>query len=182
MPQAGNAIMVSVIGIALSGCASLAPVAQQSTGGSAGAGQSVANQSTAANRGPRGAEQRGQSVTGAPASMAATVAKPTGPAAFLLVEAERHRAARDYAAAAQALERAMRIEPGNPWLSLALAQVRLDEGQPRQAETLAQRALSKAGDDRDLTARCWTTIAHARHQRGDLQGAAEATRFAGQQP
>lgn len=102
------------------------------------------------------------------------VAQPTGPAGFLLDEAARQRRAGDLSAAAQSVERAMRIEPGNPWLSLELASIRLDQGNPAQAELLAQRALVQAGGDRRLRARCWTLTAAAREAVGDAAGAAAA--------
>ncbi len=41
----------------------------------------------------------------------------------------------------------MRIEPGNPWLYLELAQVRLRSGDVAQGERLLDRARSLAGGD-----------------------------------
>ncbi|MFK8030596.1 MAG: tetratricopeptide repeat protein [Gammaproteobacteria bacterium] len=109
-----------------------------------------------------------------------TVAQPTGPAGFLLEEASRQRASGDYQAAATSVERAMRIQPGNPWLSLELARVRLDQGNNRQAELLAQRALTQAGGDRALRATCWRVTAAAREAAGDTNGAAVALSRAGE--
>ncbi|NNF15534.1 MAG: tetratricopeptide repeat protein [Gammaproteobacteria bacterium] len=109
-----------------------------------------------------------------------TVMLPRGAAAHLTAEAERYQAAGDYIAAAASLERAMRIEPGNPWLSLAMARLRLVEGAPGQAEMLARRALSRAAGDRILTNRCWELVAQARQAGGDKAGALEAARMADQ--
>ena len=104
----------------------------------------------------------------------AAVAQPTGPAGFLLEEAARHRRAGKLAAAAKSVERAMRIQPGNPWLSLELAEIRLEQGNSSQAELLAQRALAQAGGDRRLQAQCWRMTAAAREASGDAAGAAAA--------
>jgi thioredoxin-like negative regulator of GroEL len=103
-----------------------------------------------------------------------TVAPPSGPAGFLLDEAARLRRSGDLDGAALSVERAMRIQPGNPWLGLELADIRLEQGNPSQAEQLAQRALAQAGGDRQLQARCWTLTAAAREARGDAAGAAVA--------
>ncbi len=103
-----------------------------------------------------------------------SVSLPTGPAGFLLDEASRHRASGNLEQAAQSVERAMRIQPGNPWLSLELADIRLEQGNPSQAEQLAQRALAQAGGDRRLRAQCWSLTAAARESMGDTAGAAVA--------
>ena len=52
------------------------------------------------------------------------------------------------AEAAAGLERALRIEPRNPRLWHELARVRLKQGQFAQAESVAARSNSWAGDDR----------------------------------
>ena len=103
-----------------------------------------------------------------------TAAQPAGPAGFLLDEAERKRAAGDLAGAATAIERAMRIQAGNPWLSLELAAIRLEQGNPTQAELLAQRARAQSGGDRQLQNQCWSMTAMARQAAGDADGAAAA--------
>lgn len=103
-----------------------------------------------------------------------TVPKPTGPAAFLLAESQRYRSEKNFVAAAASIERAMRIEPGSPWLNVALAQIRLDQNNVSQGETLAKRALSKAASDSELKQTIWQTIARARELAGDERGASEA--------
>lgn len=53
----------------------------------------------------------------------------------------------NYAQASAAIERALRIEPNNPYLWLELGQIHLASGNRQQAAALAQKALSMAGDD-----------------------------------
>ena len=76
--------------------------------------------------------------------------------------------------AAATLERALRIEPRNPRLWLELARLRLTQGEADQAEQLAARAASFAGNDRALRAANWRLIAEARRARGDPAGARQA--------
>lgn len=87
---------------------------------------------------------------------------------------EKSRAGRPGEAAA-ALERALRIEPANPDLWARLAEVRLAQGEPRQAETLALKALGLApSGDALFQARCQRLIARARRAQGDEAGARAA--------
>jgi tetratricopeptide (TPR) repeat protein len=72
------------------------------------------------------------------------------------------------------LERALRIEPHNPRLWQALARLRLAQGEYGQAEHLAARANTWAGDDPRLRAENWRLIGAARAARGDNAAAAEA--------
>ena len=65
----------------------------------------------------------------------------------LLEKSRTQAAAGQYPLAAASIERALRIEPGNPYLWLELAQIHLAEGNVRQAETHARKALSLVGDD-----------------------------------
>lgn len=53
----------------------------------------------------------------------------------------------NYAQASAAIERALRIEPNNPYLWLELGKIHLASGDRQQAAALAQKALSMAGDD-----------------------------------
>ncbi len=77
-------------------------------------------------------------------------------------------------AAGASLERALRIEPRNPWLWLALAQLRLVQGQYAQAITLARKANSFAGRRPRVQAENWRVIAQARVAQGDSTGAEQA--------
>ena len=65
----------------------------------------------------------------------------------LFQESRQHVAAGEYPAAAASLERAVRIEPANPWLWLELAKVHFASGNLSQAESHARKALSLAGQD-----------------------------------
>ncbi len=57
------------------------------------------------------------------------------------------RASGDYAHARADIERAIRIEPRNPYLWLELGEIHLSQNDARQAATTARKALSVAGQD-----------------------------------
>jgi cytochrome c-type biogenesis protein CcmH/NrfG len=78
------------------------------------------------------------------------------------------------ASAAASIERALRIEPRNPRLWHELARVRLKQAQYAQAENVAARSNSWAGEDRALRAENWRLIAESRRARGDTEGAQKA--------
>jgi cytochrome c-type biogenesis protein CcmH/NrfG len=78
------------------------------------------------------------------------------------------------AGAAASLERALRIEPRNARLWHELARVRLKQGEYAQAESVAARSNSWAGEDRALRAENWRLIAESRRARGDTEGAQKA--------
>lgn len=94
--------------------------------------------------------------------------------AGLMESARAEAASGNLAAAAASLERALRIEPRNPRLWHELARVRLKQGQYAQAESVAARSNSWAGEDRALRAENWRLIAQAREARGDTEGAQKA--------
>jgi tetratricopeptide (TPR) repeat protein len=73
--------------------------------------------------------------------------------------------------AAAALERALRIEPRNASIWHDLGQIRLHQGQYQQAESLATKSNSLAGDNNTLKARNWRLIAVSRQAVGDQIGA-----------
>ncbi len=81
-------------------------------------------------------------------------------------------------AAGASLERALRIEPRNPWLWHELAQLRLTQGQYAQAITLAQKSTSFAGRERRLQALNWRLIGNARVAQGDSSKAEQAFKSA----
>jgi len=83
--------------------------------------------------------------------------------------------------AAASLERALRIEPRNPRLWQELARVRLMQGDHGQAESMAARSNSWAGNDARLRAENWRVIAQAREARGDAEGARAALQAADRQ-
>lgn len=103
----------------------------------------------------------------------------TSPAVLALVrQADQRRASGDLAGAQSTLERAVQIEPANARLWLDLAQLRLAQNQPEQAEQLALRAVEHARDNRTLSA-AWQLVAKARRAQGDEAGAREAEERAG---
>lgn len=81
-------------------------------------------------------------------------------------------------AAGASLERALRIEPRNPWLWLELAQVRLAQGQYAQAITLAGKSNSFAARQYRVQAENWQVIGQARVAQGDSTGAEQAFKLA----
>jgi tetratricopeptide (TPR) repeat protein len=81
-------------------------------------------------------------------------------------------------AAGASLERALRIEPRNPWLWYELAKLRLTQGQYEQSISLARKSNSFAGQDRGLQALNWRVIGNARVAQGDSSGAEQALKQA----
>lgn len=77
-------------------------------------------------------------------------------------------------AAGASLERALHIEPRNPWVWQQLAQMRLNEGLYDQAIGLARKSNSFSGGKRRVQAVNWQIIAKARVAKGDAAGADEA--------
>lgn len=99
----------------------------------------------------------------------------------LLDESEKLRRQGELAAAGSQLERALRIEPRNPWLSYRLANIRMQQGQARQAESFALKSIRLTeiatiddGSKIRLKQLNWQLVADARRQRGDRAGANEA--------
>ena len=74
--------------------------------------------------------------------------QPASPTTALLEQGRRQSANGEYDQAIASLERALRIEPANPWLWLELAQIHRSAGNERQADGHARKALSLAGPDR----------------------------------
>lgn len=77
----------------------------------------------------------------------ATVVPRNAGALALEAQAAGERASGQLERAAATLERALRIAPNDPALWLALGEIRLEQGRPDLAESLARRAASLAGDD-----------------------------------
>ena len=97
------------------------------------------------------------------------------PAVLGLLEQARADAAENkLQSAAGTVERALRIEPRNPWLWQELARLHLAQGDHAQAESLAARSSTWAGNDRALRAANWRLIGAARAARGDAAGAQAA--------
>lgn len=97
-----------------------------------------------------------------------------GAVVALLGQADGYRKAGDSGNEAATIERALRIEPKNARLWSRLAAVRLDQGQPRQAEQMALKSNSLAAGDKSLQARNWRLVARARWSLDDSGGARAA--------
>lgn len=80
--------------------------------------------------------------------------------ALLETASEQAAAGHDEQAAAN-LERALRIEPKNPWLWHRLGVLRLQQGNYQAAVDLAQKSNSLAGSNRRLMAGNWELLARA---------------------
>jgi hypothetical protein len=103
------------------------------------------------------------------------------PAAEALVEAaDQAQREGDLDYAAVALERALRIEPRNPWLWNRLARVRLSQGRYAEAADLAAKSTALAGADSALKRDNWQLVAQSKRAQGDTSGARAADRQAAQ--
>jgi Tfp pilus assembly protein PilF len=109
-----------------------------------------------------------------PVAPAPPPAKENIAVAGLMETARADAASGNLAGAAASIERALRIEPRNARLWHELARMRLKQGQYAQAENVAARSNSWAGDDRALRAENWRLIAESRRARGDSEGAKAA--------
>ena len=135
---------------------------------------------------PVPAPQAGPGGAAVGAAQAAKYVAPTAGAAALALLAQARAQAQqgDGEQAAATLERAIRIEPGNPWLWHRLAVLRLQLGEPEQAIELATKsntlASVSAAGNRRLQGGNWQVIGAARTQLGQHPGAADANARAGQ--
>ncbi len=97
------------------------------------------------------------------------------PAVIALTDTARaERTAYHYGKAAASLERALRIEPRNARLWYELAQLRMQEEEYQQAESLALRSNRFSGNDRVQRRANWQLISESRRERGDIAGAEKA--------
>lgn len=92
----------------------------------------------------------------------------------LLTRAQAEADAGKPDAAGASIERALHIEPRNPWVWQQLAQMRLNAGRYDQAISLARKSNSFSGGKRLVQALNWQLIARARVAKGDATGADEA--------
>lgn len=95
----------------------------------------------------------------------------------LLDRADADNRAGKQEAAGASLERALRIEPRNPWLWHELALVRISEGKYAQAITLAKKSNSFAARQPRLLSENWQAIGQAKVALGDTAGAEQAFKF-----
>jgi type II secretory pathway component HofQ len=110
-----------------------------------------------------------------PQPRASAAAPPPSQAVVALLDTVDKRAsAGNLDSAAAVLERALRLEPQNPLLWHRLAKLRLQQGQFAQAVNLAAKSNALAGNNRQLQAGNWTTIAEAKERLGDANAARAA--------
>ena len=133
---------------------------------------------------PRGAAGSNVPVTNAPPQ--GTELPPPGPPSrireytlspaskALVAQAEAQQAGGDLAAASASVERALRIEPGNPLLWLEMSKLRQAEANYPQAESMARKALANASGDAKVQAAAWHAIADSLKTRGRNQEARDA--------
>lgn len=106
-----------------------------------------------------------------PVPFQAAAAHELSPAAAeRVVAAETLLAQGEPEAAVAELERALRIQPGNPRLWQRMAAVRLELNQADQAEALARKSNRLAADNPAIQSVNWRLIAEARRLRDDQPG------------
>jgi predicted Zn-dependent protease len=104
---------------------------------------------------------------------------PSGGAVVALLDrADVYHQSGDIGNEAATVERALRIDPNNGRLWNRLAAIRLDQGQPRQAEQLALKSNSLSRGDTGLQAQNWRLVAKARWSTNDSAGARAAEKKA----
>ena len=105
-----------------------------------------------------------------------SAAEMSGPAVMALISRSEQKAKNgDLDSAAASLERALDLEPRNPFVYQKLATLRLEQGQAEQSEALARKANSLAGNNPFIKAANWRVVAQARSIRGDSVGASSAS-------
>ena len=85
-----------------------------------------------------------------PTTVGRDVGAPSSPAATLLSQARSDRAAGALASAESTIERALRIEPNDPWLWIELGEIKRAAGDSSQAAAMGRKALSLAAGDREV--------------------------------
>lgn len=104
-----------------------------------------------------------------------TAEAASGPAVVsLLKQARSEREAQRPDQAQAVLERALSIEPRNPFVWQALASLHVEQQRPELAESTAQKSNSLARGNPFVEWENWRLIAEARRQRGDTAGAETA--------
>jgi predicted Zn-dependent protease len=153
--------------MALAACASSAPVPSGSRPGTA---------------------VPGTSTPGGSATPAPQPAPPAAPArqfrlgvaaSALVAQAHTQAGSGEFAAAGATLERALRIEPGNPLLWIELGRVQMEEGNAAQADGMGRKALALATGDPAAQSAAWRLIADSLRARGRNTEALEAEQHAG---
>jgi tetratricopeptide (TPR) repeat protein len=102
-----------------------------------------------------------------------------GPAASALVaQAHKQAAGGDSAQAMATLERAQRIEPGNPLVWIELGRLNLAQNNGAQADAMGRKALALATGDASAQSSAWQLIADSLKAQGRNGEAADAERHA----
>jgi hypothetical protein len=91
----------------------------------------------------------------------------------LVGQAQAQLKAKNFAVAASSLERALRIEPGNPLLWIELGKVRQAEGNYVQAENMGRKAVSLSNASQ-ASSSAWNLIADSLRARGKTSEAQAA--------
>lgn len=91
----------------------------------------------------------------------------------LVTTAQTQLKAKNYSAAAASIERALRIEAGNPLLWIELGKVRYAEGNHVQAENMGRKAISLSKAPQ-ASSTAWKLIADSLRARGKTKEAQEA--------
>jgi len=89
----------------------------------------------------------------------------------LIASARTQRQSRDWDGASGSLERALRIEPRNPSLWSALAEIKCEQGAWQKCIQLAAKSNTLSGTDSTLRRRNWHLMATAHNASGDSQAA-----------
>lgn len=105
-------------------------------------------------------------------------APSAGAVVALLDRADGYHQSGDIGNEAATVERALRIDPNNGGLWSRLAAIRLEQGQPRQAEQLALKSNALSRGDTRLQAQNWRLVAKARWSMNDSAGARAAEKKA----
>ena len=98
----------------------------------------------------------------------------------LLQDASQAEAKGNYDSAVVALERAMRIQPSDPEVLQAMAEIQLQKKDYEQALNFAIRSYDSGSRVGEICARNWNTISVARERLGDAMGSAQATQRSSQ--
>lgn len=97
----------------------------------------------------------------------------------LLADAGEAESVGDYDAAAVSLERALRIQPRDPEILQAMAEIQLHKKDYDQALSFAIRSYDAGARVGEICSRNWHTISVAREHLADSHGAAQARQRAG---
>jgi hypothetical protein len=102
----------------------------------------------------------------------------SAPSKALVSQAQAQRRKGDLPGASVSLERALRIEPGNPLLWIEMGRLRMDQRNYPQAESMGRKALSTSVGDSTTQSAAWQLIADSFKARGKNLQAEEAAQKA----